>query len=91
MGTDLMLHCGAHKAEEAAIRGSKTPMGMTDTHFPIPHKNLLELALEAIKEQKMVIKNAAHALSHDDARWFGLFEVAPGPRLLNDHRGSELP
>jgi hypothetical protein len=39
--------------------------------------------LEAIKEQKMVIKNAAHALSHDDARWFGLFEVAPaGPTRM---------
>ena len=76
MGTDLMLHCGAHKAEQGAVLGSKTPRGMTDTHFPIPHKNLLELALKAITDQGMVIRNAAHALSHDDARWFGLFEVA---------------
>jgi hypothetical protein len=53
---------------------------MTETHFPIPHRELLSLALGAIKAQNLDVVNAAHALSHDDARYFGLFEVAPtGP------------
>jgi hypothetical protein len=83
--TNLMLHCGANKANEGDVRSAATP-GATATHFPIPHKDLLDETLRVVAQHGLEVRNAAHALQNGGDRYFGLLEVAPatpaGPSRL---------
>jgi hypothetical protein len=74
--TNLMIHCGAHKVEEPRVRNAATPLP-TETHFPIPHKTLLDETLRLVGAHGLEVVNAAHALHGDDSKYFGLLEVAP--------------
>ena len=74
--TDLMLHCGANRVSEADVRSAVTPAS-TVTHYPIGHNVLLDEAIKLIASHGFDVKNAAHALSHEGGRYFGLLEVSP--------------
>lgn len=80
--TNLILHCGASAVSAVDVRGIQTPMA-TDTHFPIPHAELVEVVLNSVRgDFGYELVNQAHGMTHDGARYFGLFEVAG---LANDY------
>jgi hypothetical protein len=81
--TNLILHCGANKTTEGAVRAAVTPAS-TKTHFPIPHKDLLDETIRVVAAHGLEVRNAAHALGAKGDQYFGLLEVAPaaGPARL---------
>ena len=90
--TNLILHCGASAVRATDVRDAVTPPN-TITHFPIPHHELIEVALNSARgDFGFEIVNQAHGMTHDGARYFGLFEVqsdmldyAPIIGLRNSH------
>ncbi len=83
MPTNLMLHCGAHKTDRDNVIAAATPEP-TDTWHPIPHDRLISRVETSLVEKNLRIVNAAHALSHEGQRYFGLLEVANG-HTNDDH------
>jgi len=75
--TNLLLHCGSHAVERAALEMVATPAG-TESWCPIPHLELVETVEEALTKNGLTLVNEAHGLTHDNARYFGLMEIANG-------------
>ncbi len=75
--TDLVLHCGAGKVEEADVRGVETP-APTETWYPIPHHELLDSVRRSVEASGFNIIQEAHALAREAAHYFGLMQVANG-------------
>jgi len=73
-GPGLLLHCGAHVVERHQVFDIPTPKP-TDTWFPLPHRNLIEEVEGQLDMAAFTVTAETHALSHDGARYFGLFEV----------------
>ncbi len=72
---NLLLHCGASAVTRGNLALSPTPQA-TSTWKPIPHMLLLQVIERALLERGFVVVNQAHGLTHDDARYFGLLEIA---------------
>lgn len=77
MPSNLILHCGAHAVSRAALSLVSTPAA-TDTWQPIPHERLLTEVERLLPEHHLTIESAAHGLTHDGSRYFGLLQVRNG-------------
>jgi hypothetical protein len=74
---NLMLHCGANSVSRDTIEMCPTP-DSSDTWVPIPHKELLSRVENVVRERGLSIIGEAHGLTHDNARYFGMLQVANG-------------
>ncbi len=79
---NLLLHCGSSAVSRAELAQVNTPKA-TKTWQPIPHLKLLQLVEKALLERGFIISEQAHALSHNEGRYFGLLQVT------NNHPGHE--
>ncbi len=70
----LVLHCGAHQVSRESVTAAPTPTN-TDTHFPIAHSQLLDRVTNLVDTSGWSITSEAHALSHNNNRYFGLLEL----------------
>ena len=71
----LILHCGGKRVDFETVKASVTPEPQ-DTHYPIPHARILELAVQGLSQQGLGVINSEHALSKDGMRYFGLLQLA---------------
>jgi len=74
---NLMLHCGARHVDRQQVDDAATPP-RTQTWVPIPHTRLLDQVEQTLRGNGLSIVSQAHALWREDARYFGLMEVANG-------------
>jgi hypothetical protein len=74
---NLVLHCGARHVERGSVEAAATPAAST-TWVPIAHHCLLALVESTLTASGMTVSNEAHALWHEDLRYFGLLEVTNG-------------
>ena len=74
---DLLLHCGGNEVTAETVRGVDTPKP-TDTWCPIPHHKLIERVLSTLTDAGLRTVHEVHGLSHEGARYFGMFQVANG-------------
>jgi len=74
---NLILHCGAHAVPRKELTLVQTP-GATDTWQPIPHSAFLGSIEETLPRHGLRVVNEAHALTHDERRYFGLLQVQNG-------------
>ena len=72
---NLITHCGADKVERQQVVDAVTP-SPTETWFPLPHNRLIEQVELSLANCNLEVVNQAHALYHDDHRYFGLLQVA---------------
>jgi hypothetical protein len=73
----LLLHCGGQKVDFEAVQASVTPEPQ-DSHYPIPHARILELAVEGLEKQGLHVVSGEHALDKDGMRYFGLLQLTNG-------------
>jgi hypothetical protein len=74
----MLLHCGAETVDRREVYGIPTPAG-TDTWFPLAHAGLITEVENQLTATGFQVTGESHALSHEGARYFGLFEVnTPG-------------
>lgn len=69
-----MLHCGANNVERQQVIDVPTP-APTKTWFPIPHNTLIARVEESLATLNMRVVEAAHALTREGMRYFGLLRV----------------
>ena len=81
---NLMLHCGAYRAEKNEVLATQAPHP-TRSHFPIDHSVLISEAEKLIEKSGYMIKTEAHALSHEENRYFGLYELESTISEVNDY------
>jgi hypothetical protein len=72
----LVLHCGAHAVTENEVFAAITPEA-TESHFPIPHSMLLQSVTNTLSDLGWAVRESAHALMNDGARYFGLLAIRP--------------
>lgn len=89
--SNLFLHCGANRVRTSDVRNADTPAA-TDTHYPIPHTELIEVALNSARNDfGLNIVSQAHSMTQGGLRYFGMFELesdadyAPVIGLRNSH------
>jgi hypothetical protein len=70
----LMIHCGAEQVDYDALCALETPMG-TDTHVPIPHKDVVEMVRYSLGFYEHDIVEEHHAITPDGARYFGVLSL----------------
>ena len=75
--SSLILHCGGEKVDFETIQNSITPAPV-DTHYPIPHARILELATEGLEAQGLHVMDGEHALANGGDRYFGLLRLSNG-------------
>jgi hypothetical protein len=73
----LVLHCGANNVERKQVLEVPTPEP-TKTWFPIPHDTLITRVEEALASLNLRVTEAAHALTREGLRYFGLLRVTNG-------------
>ena len=73
---NLLLHCGGHAVDRAAIDTCPTPTP-TNTWQPVPHGTLLDLVQQTFDQHGLQITQQAHALNRDGDRYFGLMPLSP--------------
>jgi hypothetical protein len=71
---NLCLHCGAKPADRADVLSVETPSA-TSSWTPLPHGRLIETVEGALAASNLRVGSAAHSLTHDGARYFGLMEI----------------
>ena len=72
----LMLHCGAEPINRNELFQMGTPKGMTDTHYPIAHRDLVEMVEHGFNRfGKYEITNQEFGISHEQNRMFGLMSL----------------
>ena len=74
----LILHCGGKLVDWEEVVNAETPEPV-DTHFPIPHARVLELAVEGLEAQGLHVEESEHALANGGDRYFGLMQLAIKP------------
>ena len=83
---NLLLHCGGHAVDRAAIDTCPTPTP-TDTWQPVPHGTLLDLVERTFHHHGLQITQQAHALNRDGDRYFGLMQLSPQIERDTDEQG----
>lgn len=73
--SNLILHCGASRVELEQVASAPTP-APSGRWFPIPHILLHDTVVNALHTAGLHVRSAAHALSADKLRYFGLLEIA---------------
>ena len=71
----LLLHCGANLVTHEEVVDTKTP-NATRSHRPIPHEYLIRGVFYHMERLGFKLEQAAHALSHEGNRYFGLFQFS---------------
>jgi hypothetical protein len=74
---ELILHCGGKRVDFETVQASVTPKPQ-DSHYPIPHARILELAVEGLEQQGLHVTKSEHALAKDGMRYFGLLQLTNG-------------
>lgn len=82
--SNLVLHCGARKVTREQLAGVRTP-DATDTWHPIPHVQMVIEAERSLATSGLRIVNESFGLTEDQARMFGLLQVA---KIGNDTEGD---
>ncbi len=80
----LLLHCGAQVSSRAEVFHTQTP-DSTDTWYPLSHRSLIHEIEAHLESAGFNIEGETHALSHDGARYFGVFQVNSPGRLRGEH------
>lgn len=75
MKTNLILHCGARSIGREQLASIPTP-AHTETWHPISHISLVEEVERSLKASGMTVTNEAYGVTRDNARMFGLLQVA---------------
>jgi hypothetical protein len=76
-GRNLFLHAGSYAATLDEVSAIPTP-DPTETHYPIPHRRLIDLVRENIGELGLQIKREEYGLWRDGNRMFGVLELGNG-------------
>jgi len=79
----MMLHCGADTVTREDVFAVKTPPG-TDTWYPLSHRSLLNDVQAELKACGFNLEGERHALSHEGARYFGVFAISLPSRSQAD-------
>lgn len=79
----LLLHRGGESATRDAVFAVKTPPG-TDTWYPLSHRSLVQEVQSELKACGFLLEGERHALSHDGARYFGVFSISLPSRPQGD-------
>jgi hypothetical protein len=77
MKANLVLHCGAARADREQVAAALTP-ARTATWVPIAHGTLLEQVQGCLTGHGLHVVSEAHGLTRDGQRYFGLLQVANG-------------
>jgi hypothetical protein len=83
MKTNLVLHCGARAIDRQTLSNIPCPPA-TETWHPISHIELVNQVERSLKASNMQIVNEAFGVTEDNARMFGLLQVA-NCRPTEDH------
>jgi len=74
----MLLHCGGQLVDRRTVYQVPTPSG-TATWYPLAHAGLIHEVETQLTSAGFDLVGEHHALSHEGARYFGLFEVnTPG-------------
>jgi hypothetical protein len=73
--SNLVLHCGARAIDRASLALIACP-APTETWHPIPHIELVNQVERSLSKSGMVIVNESYGVTEDNARMFGLLQVA---------------
>ena len=77
MSNGLVLHTGG--ATVSFDQVASVPCSMaTDSHVPIAHHELVNLAKDALNDAGWIIREESHALSANGGNYFGLMEIDRG-------------
>lgn len=71
----LILHCGAHAVERAALARLPEPEPLGPRHCPIHHADFVDKLESTLDAAGYDIREQAYGLTHDGARLFGLMSV----------------
>jgi hypothetical protein len=80
----LCLHTGGEEVAFSAIQKVRTP-DATETHFPIPHAELVNRVRVGLSNARLEIVSESHALAKDGDRYFGLFQISKPGMDLKDY------
>lgn len=80
----MLLHCGAERVTREQLFATQTPKG-TATWFPLSHRTILGEVESQLKATGFQVTEEAHALSHDEARYFGVLSVSVPSRKESEH------
>lgn len=72
---NLLLHCGARHITRDALDAVATPAA-TPTWTPVAHTRILRIVETELAQAGLTVIGAAHGLTHDGARYFGLLQVS---------------
>lgn len=75
MNTNLILHCGARSIDREGLKRIPCPEKTVSWH-PIPHIELVNQVERSLANSGMTIANEAYGVTKDNARMFGLLQVA---------------
>jgi len=70
----LLLHRGGENVSREDVFAVRTPSG-TDTWYPLSHRSLVLEVQSELKACGFQLTGESHALSHDGARYFGVFSI----------------
>lgn len=79
----MLLHCGGESASRDEVFAVRTPAG-TDTWYPLSHRSLVHEVQSELKACGFRLDGEQHALSHEGARYFGVFAVSLPSRPQQD-------
>jgi len=80
----LLLHCGAQRVSRQRVFETPTPRS-THTWYPLPHGSLIGQVEEQLLSAGFTINAEAHALSHENHRYFGVLQVTVDNREERDY------
>lgn len=75
MNTNLVLHCGARSIDRERLKSIPCP-AKTESWHPIPHIEMVNQVERSLKASNMTIANEAYGVTKDNAKMFGLLQVA---------------
>jgi len=81
----LMLHCGAHRVEEAAVREVVTPAS-TASHVPVPHGMVLDLVARMLDHAGWAITQREYGLFKGGQQMFGVWTIGNGAFSHEDYQ-----
>lgn len=73
--SNLVLHCGARAVDRETLSNIPCPV-TTETWHPIPHIELVNQVERSLATSNMRIVNESYGVTEDNARMFGLLQVA---------------
>lgn len=77
MSNGLVLHTGGATVSLDQVASVPCP-APTDSHVPIAHHELVNLAKDALNNAGWIIREESHALSANGGNYFGLMEIDRG-------------